>query len=63
MVLDDLSKLGTRTFYSVVASEGVAAIYDFRERPPVDPESFSTGENRNPALLSGCVGVQPARRW
>jgi hypothetical protein len=63
MVLDDLSKLGTRTFYSAIASEGVAAIYDFRPGPQVNREALSTNEKKLSAELAGCVAVRPARRW
>jgi hypothetical protein len=61
MVLDDLSKFGTRTFYSLVESEGVAAIYDFRQPPRVDETVPS--EERHSAQLGGCVGVRSGRRW
>ena len=63
LVLDDLSKLGTQTFYSAIASEGVAAIYDFRQGPSVDREAVSTDERKLSARLDGCVGVRSARRW
>jgi len=63
MVLDDLSKLGTRTFYSVVASEGVAAIYEFRQGPQGGPEAVAPDAGRLSSQLSGCVAVEPARHW
>jgi hypothetical protein len=55
MVLDDLARLGTRVFYSRVASEGLVAIFDLRQPPPAQREPV----NR----LDGCVGVHHARRW
>ncbi len=55
LVLDDLARLGTRVFYSRVAPEGVAAIYDLRHPPDAPSEPVSR--------LDGCVGVKPARRW
>jgi hypothetical protein len=63
LVLDDLSRLGTQTFYSAIASEGVAAIYDFRLGPSIDREAASTDEKPRSARLDGCVGVRLARRW
>ena len=67
MVLDDLSELGTRTFYSVVAEEGVAAIYDLREAPRGDADAASPAEGTSVAALherpEGCVGVRTARLW
>jgi hypothetical protein len=55
LVLDDLAQLGTRVFYSRVASEGVSAIYDFRQPPDAPgPRIYK---------LTGCVAVQPAKRW
>jgi hypothetical protein len=55
LVLDDLAELGTRVSYSRVASEGVSAIYDLRHPPDgAGPRSYS---------LTGCVAVQPAKRW
>jgi hypothetical protein len=55
LVLDDLARLGTRVFYSRVADEGVAAIYDLRQPPDAPPEPV----NR----MEGCVGVTRAARW
>jgi hypothetical protein len=55
LVLDDLARLGTRVFYSRVASEGVAAIYDLRHPPDAQGERIYR--------MAGCVGVQRARRW
>ena len=63
MVLDDLGELGTRTFYNVVGSEGVAAIYDLRLGPQVDLPPQGAEEGKRAEGLSGCVGVQPAQRW
>jgi hypothetical protein len=55
LVLDDLAELGTRVSYSRVASEGVSAIYDLRHPPNgAGPRIYS---------LTGCVAVQPAKRW
>ena len=66
MVLDDLSELGRRSFYSVVASEGVAAIYDLREPPRKDGNAVPA-EDKNVSALherpAGCVGVRTARLW
>jgi hypothetical protein len=54
LVLDDLAQLGTRIFYTRVAS-GVSAIYDLRLPPDAPgPRIYK---------LAGCVAVQPARRW
>ena len=55
LVLDDLAQLGTRIFYSRVASEGVAAIYDLRLPPGAQAARVYK--------LTGCVGVQNASRW
>ena len=55
LVLDDLAQLGTRVFYSRVASEGVSAIYDLRHPPDAPgPRIYS---------LTGCVAMEPAKRW
>lgn len=58
MVLDHLARLGARTFYSRVESEGIVAIYDLR----VPPDSPVEDQDQRPAL-TGCVSTRPARRW
>jgi hypothetical protein len=66
MVLDDLSELGTRTFYSAVAEEGVAAVFDFRAGPQRDREALLPDRKRGAAVHErpdGCVGVRPPRMW
>jgi len=55
LVLGDLARLGTRVFYTKVADEGIAAIYDLRQLPDAEAPPASQ--------LQGCVGVAPARRW
>ena len=55
LVLDELAQLGTRVFYTRVAGEGVSAIYDLRHPPDAPgPRIYR---------LTGCVAVQPAKRW
>jgi hypothetical protein len=55
LVLDELAQLGTRVFYTRVAAEGVSAIFDLRHPPDAPgPRIYK---------LTGCVAVQPAKRW
>lgn len=66
LVLDQLSELGTLVSYRPIASEGIAAIFDFG----LPPQSWRLSVGRptgrqldHVARLTGCIGVQPAGRW
>ena len=65
LVLDELSELGTPVAYRPIAAEGIVAIFDLR----LPPQSWrlsverQTGRQLDVARLTGCIGVQPARRW
>ena len=66
LVLNDLSRLGTRVFYSPVGTEGVVAIYDLRKKPEMLTADASTVEpdrSRQSGPLDGCIGIRPAERW
>ena len=66
LVLNDLSRIGTRVFYSPVGTEGVVAIYDLRKKPEMLTADASTVEpdrSSQSGPLDGCVGIRPAERW
>jgi hypothetical protein len=64
LVFDELSRRGAVVGYARYAELSHVAAFDFRQPPDGDADRyFSHSETATTPSLSGCVVIQPARRW